>query len=306
MATVIPRIPQDYHGSPGESEAILALRHLPQEYYVFHSLRWLGNTHHETQGEADLVVFHPRKGFLVIEVKSGGIRFEDGVWFQRNRNTNIEKPIADPMAQSERSRFALLNKVALVLPRGEACLHGHAVWFTSVHRKDLRFPPNYTTQVTFDSKDLEAPLKAIERAFAFWSSKHAYVGAHRLSPAGVGLLLQALAPAFNAAPSLRATIEERDAAMVRLTAEQARILDFLEEQQTAAICGPAGTGKTFIAWAKAERLAAKGDLVLFLCYNAALKDFLRSRNTAPTLPPNRSALPRPHRWHGTHLPAHPD
>jgi Nuclease-related domain len=96
MATVIPRIPQDYHGSPGESEAVLALRHLPQEYYVFHSLRWLGNTQHETQGEADFLIFHPRKGFLAIEVKSGGIRFEDGVWFQRNRNTNIEKPIADP------------------------------------------------------------------------------------------------------------------------------------------------------------------------------------------------------------------
>ena len=125
MATVIPRTPQDYHGSPGESEAVLALRHLPQVYYVFHSLRWLGNTQHETQGEADLLIFHPRKGFLAIEVKSGGIRFEDGVWFQRNRNPNIGKPIADPMAQSERSRFALLHKVGLVLPRGEACLHGH-------------------------------------------------------------------------------------------------------------------------------------------------------------------------------------
>jgi hypothetical protein len=283
MATVIPHIPSDYHGSPGEEEAILALRHLPQEFYVFHSLRWLGLTQHETQGEADILIFHPQKGYLVVEIKSGGIRCQEGLWFQRNRQTGTEKPIADPMAQSERSRFALLRRLEPFLPQGESCLHGHAVWFTSILRKDLRLPPNYAPEVTLDLKDLESPLAAIQRAFNFWGTKRAYAGNHRLTPSGVRSLIQAFAPAFDAAPPLRATIEERDAAMVRLTSDQTRILDFLQSQPTAAICGAAGTGKTFIAWAKAERLAAKGDKVLFLCYNSALKDFLRSRNIAPSL-----------------------
>ncbi len=283
MAILIPHIPSDYHGSPGEEEAILALRHLPQEFYVFHSLRWLGLTQHETQGEADMLIFHPQKGYVVIEIKSGGIRCQEGIWFQRNRQTGIEKNIADPMAQAERTRFGLWRRIEPFLPHGETCLHGHAVWFTSILRRNLRLPPNYAPEVTLDLKDLESPLPAVERAFDFWGSKRAYVGTQKLSPSGVRNLIQALAPAFDAAPPLRATIEQRDAAMVRLTNDQSRILDFLQSQSTAAICGAAGTGKTFIAWAKAERLAAKGDKVLFLCYNSALKDFLRSRNIAPNL-----------------------
>lgn len=283
MAILIPHIPSDYHGSPGEEEAILALRHLPQEFYVFHSLRWLGLTKNETQGEADILIFHPQKGYVVIEIKSGGIRCQEGIWFQRNRLTGFEKNIADPMAQAERTRFGLLRRMEPFLPKGESCLHGHAVWFTSIHRKDLRFPPNYAPELTLDLKDLESPLPAIQRAFDFWGTKRAYAGNHRLTSSGVRSVIQSFAPAFDAAPPLRATIEERDAAMVRLTNDQTRILDFLQSQPTAAICGAAGTGKTFIAWAKAERLAAKGDKVLFLCYNSALKDFLRSRNITSSL-----------------------
>ena len=283
MAILIPHIPSDYHGSPGEAEAILALRHLPQEFYVFHSLRWLGLTQRETQGEADILIFHAQKGFLVIEIKSGGLRCQDGIWFQRNRQTGIEKIIADPMAQAERTRFGLLHRMEPFLPHRESCLHGQAVWFTSILRKDLRFPPNYAPELTLDLKDLEFPLSAVQRAFDFWGSKRAYAGIHRLTPSGVRSVIQSFAPAFDAAPPLRATIEERDASMVRLTNDQTRILDFLQSQPTAAICGAAGTGKTFIAWAKAERLAAKGDKVLFLCYNSALKDFLRSRNIASSL-----------------------
>ena len=60
----------------------------------------------------------------------------------------------------------------------------------------------------------------------------------------------------------------------RLLDEQAGILDFLDEQLTAAVNGAAGTGKTMIAVEKARRHAAAGERVLFLCFNAQLKDFL--------------------------------
>jgi hypothetical protein len=279
MAKVIPRIPADYHGSPGEQEAMLALRHLPDGYYVYHSRRWLSESTRATQGEADFLIFHPDKGFVVIEVKSGGITCSDGVWRQMNQQTKVERVIADPAAQAERSRFNLAEKIQPYLPAGEGCLSGHAVWFTAIERKTFTYPPNYVRDIVLDRTDLANPLPAIERLFRFWNSKHAYRDMHRLSHAGKERLLVALAPEVNAAASLRSPVDERDEQMVRLTREQTRVLDFLEEQTTAAICGRAGTGKTFVAWEKGRRLAARGERVLFLCYNAALKDFLRSRNS---------------------------
>jgi Nuclease-related domain len=105
MAKLIPRVPANYHGSPGEREVVLALRHLPDDYYVFHSLRWLARHYRGTQGEADIAIFHPAKGFFIIEIKSGGIRCEDRVWYQTNLSTKETCRIWDPAEQAERNRF---------------------------------------------------------------------------------------------------------------------------------------------------------------------------------------------------------
>jgi Holliday junction resolvase-like predicted endonuclease len=34
----------------------------------------------ERSGEIDLVIFHPQFGILVVEVKGGGIKIENGQW----------------------------------------------------------------------------------------------------------------------------------------------------------------------------------------------------------------------------------
>ena len=60
----------------------------------------------------------------------------------------------------------------------------------------------------------------------------------------------------------------------RLLKEQQGILNYLVEQKSAVINGAAGTGKTMIAIEKAYRHAKDGEKVLFLCYNAYLKDHL--------------------------------
>lgn len=52
-------------------------------------------------------------------------------------------------------------------------------------------------------------------------------------------------------------------------------MDYLEEQPFASINGAAGTGKTCIAVEKARRHAQNNETVLFLCFNALLRDFLK-------------------------------
>jgi hypothetical protein len=58
-----------------------------------------------------------------------------------------------------------------------------------------------------------------------------------------------------------------------MTLEQGYLLDYLEEQDEAAIHGIAGTGKTVLAVQKAQR-CAEHDPVLFLCFNRFLKEYL--------------------------------
>ena len=78
----------------------------------------------------------------------------------------------------------------------------------------------------------------------------------------------------NVFPSASFEADLKKIVFHRLLDEQAGILDFLDEQLTAAINGAAGTGKTMIAVEKARRHAAAGERVLFLCFNAQLKDYL--------------------------------
>lgn len=60
----------------------------------------------------------------------------------------------------------------------------------------------------------------------------------------------------------------------RMLSKQVAILNFLVEQKTAVINGAAGMGKTIIAVEKARRNAAKGEKVLFLCYNSEPRKYL--------------------------------
>jgi superfamily I DNA and RNA helicase len=69
-------------------------------------------------------------------------------------------------------------------------------------------------------------------------------------------------------------MQARERLFVRLTTEQAGILDHLDEQQQALINGPAGSGKTMMAYELARRIAAKGEDVLFLCSPKMLRKHL--------------------------------
>ena len=57
---------------------------ISDDWYIFHSLNWKDRSKNGriTWGEADFVIFNKMYGILVVEVKSGGISFKDGKWYQ--------------------------------------------------------------------------------------------------------------------------------------------------------------------------------------------------------------------------------
>ena len=84
-----------------------------------------------------------------------------------------------------------------------------------------------------------------------------------------------LSPIFKLLPLLY-RIEEQEEALFRMTEEQERLLDFLGDNDRAMIRGVAGSGKTKLAMASAQRFADEGKKVLFLCFNRMLADWLKA------------------------------
>lgn len=281
MAKFIPNAkPDTFNNSYGERKVYGALRILGDEYTIFYSLDWVGAGGKQTLGEADFVILHPEYGILVIEVKSGGIEYKNGSWIQTNTKSGISKMIR-PYNQARRSQFEIMERLDDGLQGSPRPMLGYAVWFPSVDLEGTPgLPLEAAPEITLDKNALLAPETSIVGAFAYWAKKF---GTIPLNEPQLQKVIAILCPYFHAIPSLKMKVEEAHQSYIRLTRQQMLLLDFLEEQPTAAIHGPAGTGKTVLAVEKAKRLAAQGHNVLLLCYNSFLRSFLKKNNSTPSV-----------------------
>lgn len=278
MARFIPGVkPDDFNNSYGERKVYEALRTLDDRYVVFYSLSWVG-VGDRTLGEADFVIAHPERGILSVEVKSGGIAYRDGTWLQTNMATGYTKEI-DPLGQARRSSFELHDRIyranlGFTIPKSGF----HCAWFPSVNMERAPLPPEAAPEIVLDERALANPSIALDSCFSYWEEKKGIVTLDRWQFSRV---IDVLCPHFNVVPRLRTQMDEAEESYIRLTRQQAALLDFLEEQGTAVIHGLAGTGKTVLAVEKAKRLASQGSKVLFLCFNRYLRDALRDNDAIP-------------------------
>ena len=278
MAHFIPvGQPEDYHDSNAERMVYDAFKKLSNDYIVFYSLRWGKEyNNHYQKGEADFLLFDPARGFLVIEVKGGGIKTDDkGRWFSIDRNRNEHLLRYSPLVQAQRSANRFMDLLS-ESPDRDICRYPviPTVWFPSIRMNEIQgeLPSDYQPSNTFAFPDLEDPERAINLAF-----EHNNV--RRLSPEMVtrekkDAVIQVFAPSFRIVPSVSVEIQEREYMFNQLTNEQAALLDYLVEQRTAGIHGAGGTGKTMIALECARRLP-KDTNVLFLCFNRMILQYLR-------------------------------
>lgn len=277
MAKFYPTIDNNFHGSDGEQIVYEALRKgLSDKYVVFHSFVWLGNEkQRRSEGEADFVILHPALGILAIEVKAGGIAYREGNWIQINRHTGEEK-IIDPLGQVAESQHHIVNLLRVRLPNlSPRPIVGRAAWFTSVVLdKKLSLPPSATPAILLDETNLDNPEEGLKKVFSFWKD-NLNAGKVELSSSQFTQVIDTLMPSFRIAPAISSIIRENSEHYVRMTNQQSAILEFLGEQPTAAIHGPAGTGKTLLAVEKARILSRLKKKTLYLCFNEFLLESLR-------------------------------
>lgn len=159
----------------------------------------------------------------------------------------------------------------------EKCKFFHAVWFPSVSNDRLRsmtLPSEGDKTLVLTKEALSDPEEFIDRVYALELPSRVQTNLSEFECKR--LVREIFCPQFNVFPSASFEADLKKIVFHRLLDEQAGILDFLDEQLTAAVNGAAGTGKTMIAVEKARRHAAFGEKVLFLCFNTQLKDYLEN------------------------------
>ena len=277
MAIMIPTLPREYDPSSLEGEMFKALRNLPDDYYIIHSFKNVfveDNILHES--ETDFVVFNQNYGIICVEAKAGQIKYQGGNW--KYSSGKIMKH-GGPYNQASQNKWDLLTRIqnSPLKDLQYRCKLLHAVWFPSVTQKDLttnKFPPEFDRKLTLTMEALETPQKYVDAIFNIELENN--IKTDLSENDSKRLIREIICPEFDIFPSSSFDVDLKKITFNRLLEEQKAILNYLVEQKSAVINGAAGTGKTMIAVEKATRHANQGDKVLFLCFNAFLRDHLES------------------------------
>ena len=103
MAIMIPAECDPTRRPMSEQIVFEAIRkNLSDDWSVFHSFDYVTRDQRlkRWDGEIDFLLYHPVKGFLVLEVKGGAISYRNGHWYQEDREI-------DPVNQAKRNKYAV-------------------------------------------------------------------------------------------------------------------------------------------------------------------------------------------------------
>ncbi|MFC9614382.1 NERD domain-containing protein [Streptomyces sp. NPDC056938] len=240
----------------------------PSDAVAFHSVK-LRSHAVKQQAEADFVVLW-NGVVILVEVKGGGVRKYDGVWYSIDRHGDWKKLRESPMDQAQSAMHAL---------RGILQEEGVG-WFA--------------TEAVALTPDIDAPPAAVEWKGSHWWAKdqmsiaamteafEKVAGEARTAPFGVRIarpetLRVRLFGEFTRMPVIDAqrgaVIEEQN----RATEGQARVLAALCRNPRMLVFGGAGTGKSLVLAEGAKQEADAGKSVLITFHSPALVDFFGPR-----------------------------
>ena len=251
---------------------------LDDKYLILHSISWVRkNVAGDVRdGEADFVIFDPDSGFIVIEIKGGGIRHDSlkNLWFSTDNN-NIEHKIKDPFRQAVSQKNTILKFIQehkdYKYLDGKI-LMGHAVFFADLDDISQFNNPKAPMEIIGGKADLTKLQEWVVKIINFYkghTDKFEPIG-----KVGISIVKDVFCKDIHVKPLLKFKLEEEEEQRIKLTEEQARMLTMLGDRKKALISGGAGTGKTLLAFQRASELAAKGNRTLLICYNNLLGESL--------------------------------
>lgn len=268
MTTFIPPYMGEEIKSNAEKKMYDVLQKLNMKNaYVLHSL---GLPKHQSKiyGEIDFVVVCDR-GVACLEIKGGRVECRDGKWFFKDRySVEREKP-EGPFAQVTGNMFSLrdvLKKKFQNNKHMKNLLTACGVVFPDIEFKSVS--QEIISEIVYDNRT-EDITGYMNRVFDYWEERQ-HRQPSRLSPGDIRDIVQFLRGDFVFIPTLSDRLNSVEKRLVRLTSEQAQLMQALSLNKHLLIEGNAGTGKTLLAVDFAKKKAASEKKVLFLTYNKNL------------------------------------
>jgi len=268
MVTFIP----PYMGEEIKSNAERKMYDVLQELNLKNAcvLHSLGLPRHRSKiyGEIDFVVVCER-GVACLEIKGGRVECRDGQWtFIDRYGTERVKP-EGPFAQVTGNMFSLRD---ILKKRFEGNLHMKNILMASgVVFPDITFHSDsqeIIPEIIYDrtTEDISGYMNQV---FDYWQQRQ-HREPSKLSPSDIREVVQFLRADFCFIPSLNDRLEQVEQKLVRLTKEQAQLMQALGMNDHLIVEGGAGTGKTLLAAEFARRQLEQGARVLYLTYNKNL------------------------------------
>lgn len=255
-----------------------------EDWIAFHSLN-LSVTTARRYGEIDFLVLIPEVGIICLEIKGGGIKCEDGIWWSTGADGIQNKLKKSPFAQARANMFSLRERLAnhfgkahpvCAVPTGYIAIY-----------PDCKCPPEspeFTRSEVIDCDDLSKPISAGIMRYA--KEKLGYPSTTSSFKRGPLFkeLRNFLRPDFDRAIARSATIGQAEERIVEFTSEQLEKLAEMEDNRRCLFEGAAGTGKTLLAMHLAKERAGAGKRVLLICFNKLLGTWLNTEvATTPRL-----------------------
>jgi hypothetical protein len=242
---------------------------------TFHSLN-IPKHERKQFAEADFVVVSTR-GILVLEVKGGRLSVQQGMWYTKDGNGNIEKLKESPLCQVisawEAIQTMLRNKSLDMDMR--RVNFGYGVMFPDIKLGGVGI--ELAKEEVFDAIDWDRRSlgRWLGKLYKYWSEKTGKT--ERLTEHEVAVLCKALRDEFDREKSLLAEVGDSWEQMISLTDQQYLAVDMILANDQVVIEGGAGTGKTLVAGRACEILDAKQEAVLFVCRSPVLASFVKER-----------------------------
>lgn len=274
---MIKMIPPYFHPdvkSAAEKKLFDLIKHedMLNGWVCFHSL---GIAEHEkkVEGEIDFLLVGP-EGIFCVEVKGGQVTRENGIWKFTDRYGRVNTKHESPFKQASSAMYSLINNIKGKFPIiVDNCLFGYCVIFPDIYFKITS--PEWSSEIIYDLSDRRKTFSLfVKRLVSYWRTK--LPNKRKLNSNEVESIIKYIRGDFELIQPIGNKIGETEYQVIRLTENQYRALDRMENNMRVFFRGTAGTGKTLLAMEKAKRLSRDGKKVLLLCYNKILGGYLNT------------------------------
>lgn len=251
------------------------LSKLPDELFtVFYNQEFVSDylSREKKQYEIDfLVAYHPDNTFmslLVLEVKGGNISYNaiTNDWKQNGRKMGTS-----PISQVTSNMFSLLSRYTSLLNDVNV---SWGVCFADVDVSEkTELPHNLTRSKVFDYGDLQF---IEDKLTTFFEETANSVNRPGSAITTFNTLKSELLKGCDLFKPLHREIKDNNIRFLKLTAQQSKIVKAISRNNNFCIQGPAGSGKTLIAYQQALEYKRQGLNVLYVTFNKQIASHLRN------------------------------